>query len=287
VKRFFFMANNRIGGIGTMPRGHRFALALAIGAPLVLAIFGCATAQDPGAIGNTRAGAPSASGGGSNPQGATNPQGSGGSSGISGIGSAGGVSGAAGAAAGSGNNTGGAAGANGGGSAGAPGGVVAGASSGGASSGGAAGSGTTFSPLCTGLTTAAGAAPAKGGACTPSDPQLCYNSCGPMSIGFKSETCTASLYVEQSGCSFPPGDESCYKIPATEPASCPGAAAPPQASQPCSIAACVVCGGTGGYKDSKGTAKTGYCVCAGAAGATKWSCASSTAWPCPAGQGCI
>ena len=48
----------------------------------------------------------------------------------------------------------------------------------------------------------AGEAPTKGGVCTPSDTQLCYKTCGPLSIGFKSETCTGGVYVEQSGCSF-------------------------------------------------------------------------------------
>jgi hypothetical protein len=34
--------------------------------------------------------------------------------------------------------------------------------------------------------------------------------------------------------------------------------------------------------------KTGYCVCPmpGASGTSKWSCASTTAWPCPTGKGC-
>ncbi len=154
------------------------------------------------------------------------------------------------------------------------------------------GAGGDFTPSCTGLTTAAGAAPTKNGACTASDPQLCYKTCGPQSIGFKSETCSAGVYNEQSGCSFQTGsDYSCYKIPATADASCPTTA--PQASQVCTIAQCVVCGGTKtaqttGYLDSTGAAKAGYCVCQapGASGSSKWSCASSTAWPCPAGQGC-
>jgi hypothetical protein len=144
-----------------------------------------------------------------------------------------------------------------------------------------------YQPSCTGLTTAAGVAPTKAGLCTTADPQLCFKTCGPESKGFKSETCTGGSYVEQSGCSFLPGvDYSCYKIPATADATCPAAA--PQASQACTVATCVVCGGTTGYLDSTGAAKTGYCVCPapGAAGTSKWTCASSTAWPCPAGQGC-
>jgi len=145
----------------------------------------------------------------------------------------------------------------------------------------------TYDPLCGSLLTAAGVAPTKNGICVAADSQLCYKTCGPNSVGFKSETCTAGVYVEQSGCSFPTGvDYSCYKIPTTVDATCPTTA--PQASQPCTVATCTLCGGTTGYLDSTGAAKTGYCVCPapGASGTSKWSCASSTAWPCPAGQGC-
>jgi hypothetical protein len=153
-----------------------------------------------------------------------------------------------------------------------------------AGTGGTSGSGD-FSPLCASLTTAAGAAPTKSGLCTDADPKLCYKTCGPESKGFKSETCTAGAYVEQSGCSFPAVDYSCYKIPTVADATCPAAA--PQAGTACTVAACVVCGGTTGYLDTSGASKTGYCVCpASASGTSKWSCASSTAWPCPAGSGC-
>jgi hypothetical protein len=123
--------------------------------------------------------------------------------------------------------------------------------------------------------------------CTSSDPQFCYKTCGPQDIGFKSETCTAGVYVEQSGCSFPTGvDYSCYKIPATISATCPTTI--PQASMPCSVEPCTLCNVGGEYLDSTSTMKTGYCVCpAGTATApSSWSCASATAWPCPAGEGC-
>jgi len=134
--------------------------------------------------------------------------------------------------------------------------------------------------------TAAGQPPAKGGACTADDPQLCYKTCGPQSIGFKSETCTNGAYVEQSGCSFPDADYACFKIPATVDASCPTMT--PQATMPCEVAMCTPCSVGGSYLDSGGASKTGYCVCpmAGAAGTRKWSCASTTAWPCPTGRGC-
>jgi hypothetical protein len=155
--------------------------------------------------------------------------------------------------------------------------------------GGTPTSAADFQPLCSGLLTAAGAAPTKNGICVDGDPTLCYKTCGPQSIGFKSETCTAGVYVEQSGCSFPLGvDYSCYKIPAAIDASCPTDAAP-QASTPCTVNTCTLCNLNGGYLDSSGAAKTGYCVCpppSATTGTSKWSCASSTAWPCPAGQGC-
>jgi len=148
--------------------------------------------------------------------------------------------------------------------------------------------GGTFTPLCSVLLTAAGAAPTKNGICVDADPQLCYKTCGPNSIGFKSEICTAGVYNEQSGCSFETGvDFSCYKIPTTIDPSCPATA--PTASSVCTVGTCILCNVNGGYLDSGGNAKTGYCVCptpSATTGTAKWSCASSTAWPCPAGQGC-
>ena len=157
---------------------------------------------------------------------------------------------------------------------------------------GAAGGGSgDFSPLCKGLTTAAGPEPTKAGACTAADPQVCYKTCGPQGSGFKSETCSAGMYAEQNGCTFPPElDATCFKLPATQDASCP--AMEPQANTECTVAACTLCnfggGPTGTYKDSKGVSKAGYCVCPapGASGTSKWSCASTDAWPCPGAKGC-
>ena len=162
--------------------------------------------------------------------------------------------------------------------------------------GGTAGAtgGTTFEPLCADLLTAANLAPTKNGICVDTDPQRCYKTCGPESIGFKSEQCTAGVYVEQSGCSFLTGvDFSCYKIPTDSSGtfvldpSCPTDV--PQASTVCTVNTCTLCNLNNGYLDSSGAAKTGYCVCptpSATTGVSKWSCASSTAWPCPAGQGC-
>jgi hypothetical protein len=151
---------------------------------------------------------------------------------------------------------------------------------------GAAAGNAMFTPLCSDVPPTAAGAPTKGGACTASDPQLCYKTCGPQSAGFKSETCTNGAYAEQSGCSFPDGDYACYKVPSSIDSSCPSAA--PQATMPCEVAECVVCNAGGNYLDSSGASKAGYCVCpkAGASGSRKWSCASTTAWPCPNGKGC-
>jgi hypothetical protein len=157
-----------------------------------------------------------------------------------------------------------------------------------ATTGGAATGTDMFTPLCGTLTTEAGPAPTKGGVCTTSDPALCYKTCGPQSVGFKSETCTSGAYVEQSGCSFKADlDASCYKIPATLDASCPATA--PKAGEVCTVAVCTPCSDpTGTYLDSSGAPKVGWCVCPapGASGMSKWSCASATAWPCPQGKGC-
>jgi len=163
----------------------------------------------------------------------------------------------------------------------------------GGTTGAAGASGTgAFEPLCANLITAAGASPTKGGVCTSADPSLCYKTCGPKSIGFKSETCPSGggVYAEESGCEFPPGlDYSCFKLPnpwVVDP-TCPTDAAP-KANSTCTVADCIPCNLNGGYFDSSGAAKTGYCVCPATSVGTpgKWTCASSTAWPCPAGQGC-
>src|SRR5580698_6433839 len=54
---------------------------------------------------------------------------------------------------------------------------------------GAAGGSGFGQPVCG--STGAGTAIAKGVACTGTDPQLCYKTCGPVSIGVKSETCVS------------------------------------------------------------------------------------------------
>lgn len=178
------------------------------------------------------------------------------------------------------------------------GGATAGAGTGGstttAGTGGATASadgGTPGFGLPTCGNTAAGVAIAKNGTCVAADTQLCYKTCGPEKSGVKSETCTAGAYAEMSGCSFDPmRDFTCYKVPATiaaQDARCPTTqilTAPVDGSViPCTVPDCVVCGLSAGYADSTGAAKTGYCVCQANG---NWSCASSTAWPCPGNLGC-
>ncbi len=154
--------------------------------------------------------------------------------------------------------------------------------------GGTTGSGGSGAIAACGNTTA-GTAIGKSVPCTAADTQVCTKTCGPEKTGTKTETCSGTSYTE-GDCTF---DQTknymCYAIPAVQPADCP--TTPAQASQPCSIADCIVCGGpltAGGapigYLDSKGNAGMGYCVCQSNG---EWSCATaSSAWPCPSSNGC-
>jgi len=135
---------------------------------------------------------------------------------------------------------------------------------------------------------------ARGNACLPTDPQLCYRTCGPEKTGVKAFTCQANgVYSEMAGCSYDrTKDYSCYAIPEAHNAGCPVAFAP-QASMDCEVQHCVLCntlaGRAGGqYLDSTGVLKVGWCICQepNAAARRTWSCASDTQWPCPAGAGC-
>jgi hypothetical protein len=144
--------------------------------------------------------------------------------------------------------------------------------------------------------TQAGDSVGKGISCVAADQQVGYKTCGPANAGFKSETCQGGAYVEQADCSFDPAcDFSCFKLPdPADPAiaACPATA--PSHGGPCTMPACVVCGGTSagqttGYLDSKRSAKIGFCVCLPptASSTQKWSCATGgTIWPCPGGKGC-
>jgi len=157
----------------------------------------------------------------------------------------------------------------------------------GGGAGGTGGGGSFGQPACPATIT-------KGGACSQTDLQFCYKTCGPEKSGVKSETCQSSgVYAEMSGCGFDPGrDYSCYKLPTTSNLACtPGVT--PMVGATCDVAACTVCNSVqglpgGGYLDSTGAAKTGYCVCQApnSSGIRTWSCANDTAWPCPANSGC-
>lgn len=131
----------------------------------------------------------------------------------------------------------------------------------------------------------------KGGSCT-TEGAVCYKACGPTNSGWKSETCTNSVYVEVSACIWTATDYSAFKVPATLAelsTSCPGTA--PQASTPCTVAPCIPCAdsSTGGYLDSSGAQKAGWCECAAHddTGTGKWTCGTAgSAWPCPGQAGC-
>jgi hypothetical protein len=146
-------------------------------------------------------------------------------------------------------------------------------------------------PAC-GTAASTNMAIAKSGTCISTDTQLCYKTCGPANTGFKSETCSGNPGIYNEGdCTFPPGDYSMYAIPTAIPPTCPTTAPEAGSAQPaCTVAPGIVCGGysnngtptqTTGYLDSTGAPKVGYCVCAGTT-TMHWSCASTTAWPCPA-----
>lgn len=128
----------------------------------------------------------------------------------------------------------------------------------------------------------------KGTPCTPDDPQLCYRQCGPYSVGWKTETCLAGVYAE-GDCTFPQdGDYECFRIPdVIDPTGC-GLDAPPKAVDECTAPACMACNFNGVYFDTGDNSKEGYCLCRepDENGVRVWTCASTTAWPCPFGRGC-
>lgn len=128
----------------------------------------------------------------------------------------------------------------------------------------------------------------KGTPCTPEDPQLCYRPCGPDSVGWKTETCLAAVYAE-GDCTFPPDEDySCFAIPDEIDESLCNVVSPPKATDECDAPACTACNFGGQYKDTGDNAKDGYCVCRDPDenGSRSWTCASTTAWPCPFNQGC-
>jgi hypothetical protein len=149
-----------------------------------------------------------------------------------------------------------------------------------------------FMPPCFQFTTTAGEEILKGTPCTSDDPQQCYRPCGPAQVGWKLEECRAGVYAEED-CSFPlDGDYSCYRLP-DDPEDIDETAcqvtAPPAATDECAAPACMACNFEGFYEDTGGDAKEGYCVCRDPdeMGVRRWTCASTTAWPCPTNNGCF
>jgi hypothetical protein len=145
-----------------------------------------------------------------------------------------------------------------------------------------------FSPPCYLSLTQAGEEILKGTPCTSADVKVCYRSCGPNQVGWKTETCTAGVYAE-GDCRFPvEGDYACYKIPETIDKGACAITAPPAATDPCEAPACMSCNFDGFYEDTAGDAKEGYCICRDPdeEGVRRWTCASITAWPCPTSRGC-
>lgn len=166
----------------------------------------------------------------------------------------------------------------------------------GSSSGGSGASGTTglvdpdspYWPPCSLGLSQSGEEIKKGTPCTQDDPQLCYRECGPYSVGWKTETCLASVYAE-GDCTFPPDqDYSCFKIPDVIDETLCKVSAPPRATEECDAPVCYACNYGGQYFDTGDNVKDGYCVCRepDENGIRMWTCASTTAWPCPFSQGC-
>jgi hypothetical protein len=146
-----------------------------------------------------------------------------------------------------------------------------------------------FSPPCyLGPTVSGNEEIKKGISCTDEDTQLCYRSCGPNQVGWKTETCVAGVYAE-GDCSFPlEKDYSCYRIPEEIDTEACGLTAAPAATDECTAPLCMTCNFDGFYADTGSDVKEGYCVCRepDAMGIRRWTCASFTAWPCPLNQGC-
>jgi hypothetical protein len=142
----------------------------------------------------------------------------------------------------------------------------------------------------------------KGATCAPEDPQVCDKVCGPAHSGYKEMTCGATGVYGEGQCLFPADCwYACFQLPTADAPGCPVAPKRPRHNSPCSLAfcnlpcersqttPCEMCGfAAGGYEDSSGAAKNGWCVCVPAIeGGGKFACATyPQAWPCPNGAGC-
>ena len=155
---------------------------------------------------------------------------------------------------------------------------------------------TVLGPACAGLRTGNGVQPMRACGCGPTDPQLCYQRCGPEDLGAKLVTCTAGVYAQAPVCVFDPaGDYACYRVPTEGPnPSCPinasGINVLPQDRATCAVDHCVICNSFGGlpsgeYLYDRGATRVGYCVCRppDSTGHRSWSCADDSDWPCASG----
>ena len=176
------------------------------------------------------------------------------------------------------------------------GGKLVGDPSGGAGNGGSSAPGGTTGSGGGGTAFGEPACPAavRGAGCLPTDPQVCYRTCGPEKTGVKANTCEANgVYSEASVCAFDPSkDYSCYAIPSVANAVCP-AGVVPQGSNLCGVDHCVLCNSLGGLAGGlylgfvrRAQGRLVHLPASERVGLRTWTCASETAWPCPAGAGC-
>jgi hypothetical protein len=168
-------------------------------------------------------------------------------------------------------------------------------STGGASSsGGVSGSGGPVSGGSGGSTAGGGRSGGTGGAGTGGagvpacDPSIrdrdtcvlgtpdCGLTCGVSNLGTETCTCGTNRRWSCSACVYPPGDYSCYQLPATKFVT---ACAPATVTGTPCVGNCTVCS-TYGYSTT-GTLTSDYCACTQAAGSNQhvYQCASASEWP--------
>lgn len=111
--------------------------------------------------------------------------------------------------------------------------------------------------------------------CGPATAGDCHKTCGVSDLGTKSCSCVSRQWT-CGACMYPPGDYSCYDLPASGVvAPCPPNAVNGMTS---CFGNCTVCSN---YTDASGSLKPGYCACNQDPGDKQrlYHCASSTEWP--------
>jgi hypothetical protein len=146
---------------------------------------------------------------------------------------------------------------------------------GGAAAGGAGGT----LPACVGVKNKAG--------CDSEPP--CSMTCGPLKSGHKDCTCAGGIWSCPTCAFYPGNDYSCFALPATLQACVesrenvdPSGMRLPQSGDACTEPPCQACGSgtSNAYRDSSGSPRIGYCVCAVVPGAGQvYSCATPHDWP--------